>query len=509
MFRCIAKIVNPHFLIRFLLVTLTTLLLTFLGSGEKFAMAGTATLTWTAPTTNVDGTPLTDLAGYKVYFGTTSKIYSSTVNAGLNVGSPPSYVVNNLSTGIYYFAVTAYDTTGLESAYSNESSKSFIGPVISAISASNITISGATINWTTSISANSQVEYGTTTAYGTLTTLDATLVTGHSQTLSGLQAGTTYHFRVRSADGTGSMSVSGDNTFTTTLNVGPVISAITATNITTSGATINWTTSISANSQVESGTTTAYGSLTTLDATLVTGHSQILSGLLAGTIYHFRVRSADGSGALSVSGDNTFTTTNPPPVISAITATNIGASSVTINWTTNVLANSQVESGTTTAYGSLSTLSATLVTGHSQTLSSLLAGTAYHFRVRSADGTGALSISGDNTFTTTLNTGPVISAITSASISNTGTTITWTTNISSTSQVEYGTTTAYGSSTSLDATLVTGHNLTFGGLRSGTIYHFRVDSADGLGNRSISSDYTFTTTGPTRPAAPALHSQKK
>ncbi|HXN05662.1 MAG TPA: fibronectin type III domain-containing protein, partial [Nitrospiria bacterium] len=339
--------------------------------------------------------------------------------------------------------------------------------------------------------------------------LDATLVTGHSQILSGLLAGTTYHFRVRSADGSGALSVSGDNTFTTTSNPGPVISAIAASNITTSVATINWTTNVSANSQVEYGTTTAYGSLTTLDATLVTGHSQILSGLLAGTIYHFRVRSADGSGALSVSGDNTFTTTNPPPVISAITATNIGASSVTINWTTNVLANSQVESGTTTAYGSLSTLSATLVTGHSQTLSSLLAGTAYHFRVRSADGTGALSISGDNTFTTTLNTGPVISAITSASISNTGTTITWTTNISSTSQVEYGTTTAYGSSTSLDATLVTGHNLTFGGLRSGTIYHFRVDSADGLGNRSISSDYTFTTTGPTRPAAPALHSQKK
>src|ERR1700693_3523611 len=68
MFRCIAKIVNPHFLIRFLLVTLTTLLLTFLGSGEKFAMAGTATLTWTAPTTNVDGTPLTDLTGYRIYF---------------------------------------------------------------------------------------------------------------------------------------------------------------------------------------------------------------------------------------------------------------------------------------------------------------------------------------------------------------------------------------------------------------------------------------------------------
>src|ERR1700693_5634975 len=413
MFRCIAKIVNPHFLIRFLLVTLTTLLLTFLGSGEKFAMAGTATLTWTAPTTNVDGTPLTDLAGYKVYFGTTSKIYSSTVNAGLNVGSPPSYVVNNLSTGIYYFAVTAYDTTGLESAYSNESSKSFIGPVISAISASNITISGATINWTTSISANSQVEYGTTTAYGTLTTLDATLVTGHSQILSGLLAGTIYHFRVRSADGSGALSVSGDNTFTTASNPGPVISAVTAGNITASGAAISWTTNVSANSQVESGTTTSYGSSSTLDATLVTGHSQTLSGLQAGTTYHFRVRSADGTGSMSVSGDNTFTTTlNVGPVISAITATNITTSGATINWTTSISANAQVESGTTTAYGSLTTLDATLVTGHSQILSGLLAGTIYHFRVRSADGSGALSVSGDNTFTTASNPGPVISAVT-------------------------------------------------------------------------------------------------
>lgn len=79
----------------------------------------TATLTWDSPTTNADGTPLTDLVGYKIYYGTTSGNYTEVIA----VGNVTTYKVEGLQPGTYYFALTAYDTSGNESGYSNEVSK--------------------------------------------------------------------------------------------------------------------------------------------------------------------------------------------------------------------------------------------------------------------------------------------------------------------------------------------------------------------------------------------------
>jgi ABC-type oligopeptide transport system substrate-binding subunit len=84
------------------------------------AATGFATLAWNAPATNTDGTALTDLAGYKIYYGTSSGHYTQSVN----VGNTTSFTINNLASGhTYYFAVTAYDSAGLESGYSAEASK--------------------------------------------------------------------------------------------------------------------------------------------------------------------------------------------------------------------------------------------------------------------------------------------------------------------------------------------------------------------------------------------------
>ena len=86
------------------------------------ATLGTATITWTAPVTNTDGSALTDLAGYHVHYGTSPSALSTVVD----VGSPgtTTYTVGNLSSGTWYFAVTAYTTSGLESALSKTGSKS-------------------------------------------------------------------------------------------------------------------------------------------------------------------------------------------------------------------------------------------------------------------------------------------------------------------------------------------------------------------------------------------------
>src|SRR5207245_237316 len=61
-------------------------------------------------------------------------------------------------------------------------------------------------------------------------------------------------------------------------------------------------------SQVEHGLTPSYGSMTTLNTSLVTTHSQALVGLMAGTLYHYRVKSKDAAGNLATSADFTLTT---------------------------------------------------------------------------------------------------------------------------------------------------------------------------------------------------------
>jgi hypothetical protein len=82
---------------------------------------GTATVSWTPPTARTDGTPLTDLAGYKVHYGTTLGSYPNVIvinNAGVT-----TYVVENLAPATYYFVTTAFDITGAESDFSNVGSK--------------------------------------------------------------------------------------------------------------------------------------------------------------------------------------------------------------------------------------------------------------------------------------------------------------------------------------------------------------------------------------------------
>lgn len=82
---------------------------------------GTATLTWSAPTTNTDGSELTDLAGFIVYSGLNSSDLTQIANIGS--ATTTTYTVNNLSEGTWYFAVVAYTSNNTQSTYSNIVSK--------------------------------------------------------------------------------------------------------------------------------------------------------------------------------------------------------------------------------------------------------------------------------------------------------------------------------------------------------------------------------------------------
>lgn len=90
-----------------------------------------------------------------------------------------------------------------------------VAPVISGVGSSDITASGATITWTTDEKATSQVDYGTAAGYDSWSDPDNSVGTSHSVSLSGLTANATYHYRVRSADGSGNEAVSEDLTFAT------------------------------------------------------------------------------------------------------------------------------------------------------------------------------------------------------------------------------------------------------------------------------------------------------
>ncbi|MCX6011907.1 MAG: Ig-like domain-containing protein, partial [Chloroflexi bacterium] len=119
-----------------------------------------------------------------------------TINIAAGISSDAA--LNN-NTAATQFNIT-YDTTA---------------PVISGVAVSDITETSSTITWTTDKASTSQVEYGTSTAYGSVSTMDSTMITRHSVVLTGLTAGMTYNYRVKSKDAANNEVITNDGTFTT------------------------------------------------------------------------------------------------------------------------------------------------------------------------------------------------------------------------------------------------------------------------------------------------------
>jgi hypothetical protein len=121
--------------IRLLAIIMVSAMLAACGGGETSPDAsgsggggsggtGSATLSWTAPVENHDGTAITNLAGYHIYHGTSVNALNKMVqvsNPGITL-----YVVDNLPAGTHYFSITAYNTAGVESDRSAVASKSIM-----------------------------------------------------------------------------------------------------------------------------------------------------------------------------------------------------------------------------------------------------------------------------------------------------------------------------------------------------------------------------------------------
>jgi GH18 family chitinase len=484
-------------------------------------------------------------------------------------------------------------------------------PVISAVAVSAVGSSSATVTWTTDVAAESRVEYGTSAAYASTTTLSTDLATSHSVALSGLTAGTLYHYAVLSVSSSGGSAFSADSTFTTAVAASTVAARTAPLSETFSSYATNaclldgaafgpWTSAFSGygcdqietssglywleqTPQVSTAAALTHASLTlgpafaaplTLSVNVFT-KAQLRQGtapnpwevgwvlfdyadnthfysftpqpngwelnkedpayagsqrfLASGTTPLFpigatyavkivqtsNVISVYVNGALITTYTDTlspYTTGNiglynedsdvrfsnvavdvPTAAVSAVAASGVGASSATVTWTTNEIADTSVEYGLSAAYTSTTTLNPILMTAHSVALTGLNGGRLYHYAVLSHDIAGALTVSPDATFTTVSTAAPIITAVAASGVGSSSATVTWTTNEAAESRVEYGLTAAYTSTTTLNAALTTNHAVALSGLNGGTLYHYSAVSVDALGNIGTSADSTFTT----------------
>lgn len=140
----------------------------------------------------------------------TGSVVSMNLSTGTHtiklIGNAPGVVIDRL----IFTTSTSCTPTGTGANCADTTA-----PTISAIASSSVTTTGANISWTTNDTSTTRVEYGLTTSYGSFTTLNSSLVTSHTATLSGLTAGTTYNYRVISTDEAGNTATSSNRTFTT------------------------------------------------------------------------------------------------------------------------------------------------------------------------------------------------------------------------------------------------------------------------------------------------------
>ncbi len=384
--------------------------------------------------------------------------------------------------------------------------------------------------------------------------MDVSLLLVHTATLTGLTPNTAYYYCIQSKDLAGNIASDCGRSFTTASladTTAPTISGVAEASVISTEATIVWATDESAVSTLEYGTTQSYGSHATLSASALLAHTGTILGLAPATTYHYCIHATDLAGNVANSCNHSFTTaaasssenatssltldTNVPNV-SLVTIAPVATSSATVSWTTDEVANGEVEYGLTASYGHTSNLDTALSLIHSISLTGLTPNTEYHYRIKTSDEIGNQAVTSDNVFTTELLpsgstgspqavfgqvsspeatstmssgtnsasvSGIIISGIEPASVGTSTITIAWMTNLPSDSQVEYGDSSLLGTASTLSASLTTSHSVTLTGLSANTNYYFKVKSKPvGVLVATVSSMYDFNTLSVATPSIP-------
>jgi hypothetical protein len=182
-----------------------------------------------------------------------------------------------------------------------------------------------------------------------------------------------------------------------------------------------------------------------------------------------------------------------PPVISSQgpQIVELNHNKVTIKWDTDKKSSSLVQYGTTISYGQETGTSDQSV-AHQVTVYGLEPETQYHYRVKSVDAFNSVGFSEDHTFTTPAENG--LNSIKVSDITYTSALVSWTTGNTTREEVQYGTTTNYGSSVKgASLSFTTNHTVKLDNLNAGTDYHFRIVATGADGNVERSNDLQFST----------------
>jgi phosphodiesterase/alkaline phosphatase D-like protein len=139
---------------------------------------------------------------------------------------------------------------------------------------------------------------------------------------------------------------------------------------------------------------------------LVTTHSVTLAGLTPGTTYNFQVVSANAAGTATTSANFTVAVpvlvppTEPVPYVGYVSYWGITSSGVTVSWSTDQPATTQIAYGTSSALGQFTSLDSTMVFSHGVILTGLTPGTTYYFVAQSTNASGSTGHSQTYSFTT-------------------------------------------------------------------------------------------------------------
>ncbi|TSC93783.1 MAG: fibronectin type III domain-containing protein, partial [Candidatus Berkelbacteria bacterium Athens1014_28] len=257
-------------------------------------------------------------------YGTSTSYGKSITDTNFNIDH--TFKLENLENGATYnlrASVTDSDSnTTLSDNYVFETPAM---PIVSSVSVFQTTFDTATINWQTNVNCDSNVQYGIGTLSGMQGNADSTTI--HSVTLIGLEAKTSYSFRVLSKDKFGNSAQGELSSFTTQSDTqAPKISDL-VSEVSSVGsgenvkyqAVVSWETDEPATSQIEfsAGISGDYNEKTKEDLSLNSTHVVILADLSPNSAYHFRVNSKDKAGNLGLSDDTSLIT--PPKEKSLMT----------------------------------------------------------------------------------------------------------------------------------------------------------------------------------------------
>ena len=483
---------------------------TMLGLTLPAAPTPAAATSITNTTLHANWNASASVSGYKLDVST-DPLYGSYVFGFENkdVGNVTTCTVTGLNGGLtYYYRVRAYNSSGIGASSGSITTRTGADPSPApvAIDASTLAQTSFSANWNAAATATGYkldvgTDFGFTNFVSGFEDLNVNNVTTFSVT--GLTTGTTYYFRTRSYNGTGTSSNSNVKTVLT-VPANPTSTA--ATILTETSFTANWTASLSASTYyIDVSTDPSFGSFVGVYSNNNVGNVTTLpvTGLSTGTTYYYRVRANNASGTSGNSGNISVLTKPAAPVASAattITTTGFGA-----NWAAATGASTYyLDVSTDPAFGSFVTGYNDKDVGNVVTypVTSLTPSTTYYYRVRASNPTGT----GGNSGTITVVGIPTVNAATS--VAATGFDANWNPVGGATRYyLDVATDGAFtnyvAGYTDKDVGDVTSHSLA--GLTPGTIYYFRVRASNATGT-SPSSNFKDLITITADPVATAAGS---